>query len=65
MQSTFDEINKFVKSISEDELRENLELRNKLKTLLRSIEGQKVKDCGKTKKQNSVLRYLNLNMLSR
>ena len=64
MKSAFDEINKFVNSISEEELRENLELRHKLKILLRSIEGQRVKDCGKAKK-NSVLRYLNLNMLSR
>ena len=37
------------RSPSEDELQENLELRHKLRKLLRSIEGQKVKACRKAK----------------
>ena len=44
MQSIYDEVNGFVNAISEYELRTNKQLRHKVKTLLRSIEGHAVRD---------------------
>ncbi len=63
MQSIYDEVNGFVNAISEYELRTNKQLRHKVKTLLRSIEGHAVRDQQIGQSQGEVLSYLNHRML--
>ena len=63
MQSIYDEVNGFVSAISEYELRTNKQLRRKIKTLLRSIEGHTVREQNDEQSQNEVLSYLNHKML--
>jgi hypothetical protein len=63
MQSIYDEVNGFVDAISEYELRTNKQLRRKVRTLLRSIEGHTLRDRKSSQSQDEVLSYLNYKML--
>lgn len=63
MQSIYMEINNFIQSISQRELKRNPKLKRKIKILLKSIEGLRISEKSNDVSRSIALRYLNKEML--